>query len=106
MSMTPPAPKSGDNVLIEIDYNLEYPITDGLAIYTASFNGFPLTPTTEPLCPDFEKTTPCPVQVGPVHYEVFLQLGDGTTHGTLATTTTWKDQGGNEVVCWGFTVRI
>jgi len=105
MTMTPPAPIAGSTVIIHIDYTLDSPITDGLATYTATFNGFPLAPTTEPLCPDF-KSTPCPLAPGEIHYEGTAQLGDGNIHGTLKTTTTWKDQNGNEVLCWGFTVRI
>ena len=105
--MDPPAPKSGDWVNFYVDYTLGKTVTGGTATYTASFNGFPLTPTTEDLCTDLKTTsTPCPVLAGLVQFEGLSQVGDGTTHGTIATTTTWKDQDGEEIICWGFTVRI
>jgi hypothetical protein len=104
--MVPSAPVAGQEIRIIIDYILDSPVTGGEAIYTASFNGFPLPPTTQPLCPDLETTTPCPIVAGPVHFEGTSVLGDGNTHGTLVTTTTWKDQDGNQILCWGFTVRI
>jgi len=107
ISMIPSAPVSGSYVNIVIDYTLDTDVTDGLATYTASFNGFPFSPTIEPLCPDLEDTTtPCPISAGNVHFEGISQIGDGTTHGTIVATTTWKDQNGNEIICWGFTVRI
>ena len=105
--MDPSAPVSGQYVNIIIDYTLDTTVTDGVATYTASFNGFPLTPTTQALCPDLEFTsTPCPINAGIVHFVSSSQIGDGTTHGTVAVTTTWKDQDNNEILCWGFTVRI
>ena len=104
--MVPSAPVAGQEILIIIDYILDSPVTGGEAIYTASFNGFPLSPTTELLCPDLEKTTPCPITAGLVHFEGTSVLGDSSTHGTLVATTTWKDQDGNQILCWGFTVRI
>jgi len=105
--MDPSAPVSGAYVNIIIDYTLDTSVTDGTVTYTASFNGFPLTPTTQSLCPDLKyTTTPCPINTGDVHFEGSSQIGDGTMHGTLGVTTTWKDQNNNEILCWGFTVRI
>ena len=105
--MDPSAPVSGQYVNIIIDYTLDTTVTDGMATYTASFNGFPLTPTTQPLCPDLEyTTTPCPISAGNVHFEGTSQIGDGNIHGTIVTTTTWKDQNNNQILCWSFTVRI
>jgi len=107
ITMDPPAPKSGDYATFYIDYTLDKTVTSGLVTYTASFNGFPLKPTTEDLCADLKPTTtPCPIEMGLVHFEGIVQIGDGTTHGTLAATTTWADQDGQEIVCWGFAVRI
>lgn len=107
LTMDPSAPVSGEFVKITIDYVLDSDVTDGQAIYTASYNGFPLSPTTEPLCPDFEHTTtPCPVYAGNVHFEGLIQLGDGSTHGTISATTTWNDQNANQIICWGFNVRL
>ena len=106
MSMSPEAPVAGQNTQITVDYVLDSTVTSGEAIYTASFNGFPFTPTTQPLCPDVEKTTPCPISSGKVHYEDTLQMGDATTHGTITATTTWKDQNGIQILCWEFTVRV
>ena len=106
LSMNPSAPVAGQFAIVTVDYLLDSVVTNGEAKYTASFNGFPLTPTTQALCPDLEKTTPCPISPGLVHYEGSVQMGDGTTHGTVAATTTWYNQDGLEIVCWGFTVRI
>lgn len=107
LNMNPSAPGSGDYVNIEIDYILDTTVTDGMVTYTASFNGFPLTPTTQALCPDLEyTTTPCPISAGNVHFISSSQIGDGTTHGTIVATTTWKDQDNNQILCWSFTVRI
>lgn len=107
LTMDPPAPISGDWVTVHIAYTLEKPITGGQAIYTASLNGFPLTPTTNELCTDMETTTtPCPIQAGQVSFEGISQLGDGTIHGTISATTTWIDQDGEEVLCWGLSVRF
>ena len=107
MAMTPSAPVSGDWVLIDVDYNLDKSVTNGNAIYTASFNGFPLSPTTDDLCTDLANTTsPCPINTGFVHYEGIAQIGDGSIHGTIVTTTTWNDQDNYQILCFGFTVRI
>jgi len=107
ITMNPSAPVAGEFVNIIIDYTLDSSVTDGTATYTASFNGFPLTPTTQPLCPDLEyTTTPCPINAGDVHFEGSSQIGDASTHGTLVLTTTWVDQNKNQILCWGFTVRI
>lgn len=107
ITMDPPSPISGDYVTFFIDYTLDKTVTGGLATYTASYNGFPLTPTTEDLCTDMKiTTTPCPISAGLVKFQGVSQIGDGTTHGTIATTTTWKDQDGEEILCWGFSVRI
>ena len=105
--MNPSAPVSGEYVTITIDCLLDNTVTDGTATYTASLNGFPLTPTTEPLCPDLDKTsTPCPIIAGDVHFETISQIGDENTHGTIVVTTAWNDQNNNQIICWGFTVRI
>jgi len=104
--MTPPAPIAGQSALITVDYLLDSVVTDGEAKYTAAFNGFPLTPTVDALCPDLEKSTPCPLQPGKVHFEGTVQMGDGTTHGTLDATTTWSNQDGIQIICWGFVVRF
>ena len=105
--MTPAAPISGDIVDIYIQYDLDKTITGGTATYTASFNGFPLSPTTDDLCADMNgTTTPCPILAGAVSFTGASQIGDGTTHGTIAATTTWTDQDGDQILCWGFTVRI
>jgi len=107
INMNPSAPISGQFVNITIDYTLDTTVSDGQAMYAASLNGFPLTPTTEPLCPDLEKTTtPCPINSGPVNFESTVQIGDGTIHGTISVTTTWRDQNNNQILCWGFTVRV
>ena len=107
LTMDPPAPVSGAWVTIHVEYTLDKTVTGGSATYTASLNGFPLTPTTDDLCDDMESgTTPCPIQAGPVSFTGLSQLGDGTIHGTIAATTTWKDQDGEEILCWGFTVRV
>ena len=107
ITMDPPAPISGDWVTISIDYVLDRDVTGGTAVYTAAFNGFPLTPTTDDLCTDLkDTTTPCPISAGKVNFAGLSQIGDGTTHGTIVATTTWKDQDGNQIICWGFSVRI
>lgn len=107
LTMDPPAPVSGSWVTIHVDYNLAKTVTGGKATYTASFNGFPLSPTTDDLCADLLNTnTPCPVSAGAVSFLGLSQIGDGSIHGTLAATTTWADQDGSEILCWGFTVRI
>jgi hypothetical protein len=107
LTMTPAAPISGATVDITIDYTLSKTVTSGTATYTATFNGFPLPPTTNDLCTDMATTTtPCPINAGAVHFVGTSQIGDGTTHGTIAATTTWTDQDGEPVLCWGFTVRI
>ena len=105
ISMEPAAPISGQSAFIQIDYTLDTPVTDGTATYSASLNGFPLSPTTQPLCPDLALTTPCPIAVGAVHYEDILQLDDNT-HGTVVARTVWRDQTGVEILCWEFTIRI
>lgn len=107
ISLSPAAPVAGGWVMVTIDYDVDSDVTAGDAIYEGSFNGFPFNPTSEPLCPDFANTTsPCPILLGPVYYQNWIQMGDGTIHGTLQATTTWNDQFGNQILCWTFTVRI
>ena len=107
ITMTPSAPVSGDWIQLDVEYSLDKPITGGTASYAASFNGFPLTPTTDDLCTDLANTTtPCPIDAGFVHYIGVLQVGDGSVHGTIAATTTWKDQDGYQILCFGFAVRV
>jgi hypothetical protein len=107
MSMDPSAPVAGAWAQITIDYDVDSDVTAGDALYEGSFNGFPLPPTTEPICPDFANTTsPCPILQGPVYYQNWVQMGDGNIHGTLQASTTWGDQNGNQILCWSFTVRF
>jgi len=107
MSLDPVAPVAGQWVHITVDYDLDSPVTGGEATYSASFNGFPLTPSVDSLCADFANTTSsCPLAAGPVFYQNWIQMGDGTIHGTLDASTSWSDQDGTRILCWGFTVRI
>ena len=107
LTINPPAPASGQWITVHIEYTLDKTVTSGKATYTASFNGFPLNPTTNDLCTDMEPTTtPCPITSGLVVFEGISQIGDGSIHGTLVASTTWTDQDGSEILCWGFTVRI
>jgi len=107
MSIDPVAPIAGEWVHITVDYDLDSLVTDGQAYYTASFNGFPLTPSVDSLCADFANTSSsCPLAAGPVFYQNWIQMGDGSIHGTLDASTSWSDQDGTPILCWGFTVRI
>jgi hypothetical protein len=107
MTMDPAAPVAGGWAQITIDYDLDSDVTAGDALYEGSFNGFPFVPTMNPLCPDFANTTsPCPLLLGPVYYQNWVQMGDGTIHGTLVASTTWSDQNGAQILCWSFTVRF
>lgn len=107
LTMDPSAPVSGQYVLISMDYLLDSDVTGGTAKYTASFNGFPFTPTVNDLCTDLAETnTPCPLLAGPIHFESINQIGDGTTHGTIDAKVTWTDSANVEILCWEFVVRV
>jgi hypothetical protein len=106
-TMDPSAPVSGQFAVLTVDYTLDKDVTEGTAKYEASFNGFPLTPTNNDLCTDLaDSTSPCPLLAGPIHYQTAVQMGDGTTHGTLDASVTWTDAQGTEILCWEFAVRI
>ena len=104
--MDPMSPVAGANAVVTVDFTLDAPVTAGTVKYEISFNGFPLAPTVNDLCTDLEgSTSPCPLPTGPSEYMTTLQMGDTTTHGTLAGKATWSTEI-QEVLCWEFAVRI
>jgi hypothetical protein len=106
LSMDPISPVAGSNAIVKVDFMLDAPVTAGTVKYEVSFNGFPLTPTVNDLCTDLEgSTSPCPIVAGPSEYLTDLQMGDDTTHGTLAGKATWSTET-QEILCWEFAVRI
>lgn len=107
LTMDPSAPSAGQYAIVTVDYTLDKLVTGGTAKYEASFNGFPLNPTTNDLCTDLaDSTSPCPLLAGPIEYMSTLQMGDDTTHGTLDAKVTWTSQDNEQILCWEFVVRI
>lgn len=95
-------PIRGQNVTTIFDFDLDVPITGGIAKYSASLNGFPYTSQAN-LCDETAKTNdPCPLLPGH-HHEV--STSTNTVSGKLMTTITWLNEAGAEILCAKITTK-
>jgi ML domain len=60
LSVSPTVPVKNENITIHTIYSVPAEVSDGVAMYSCSFNGIPFSPTVDDLC----KETGCPISVG------------------------------------------
>jgi len=95
-------PTKGENVTTVFDFNLNTPVTGGIARYAATLNGFPYT-STAPLCDEVAKSgDPCPLAVGHHHQE---SVSAATTSGKIVVKITWSSETGQEILCAQITTK-
>jgi hypothetical protein len=95
-------PTKGENVTTVFDFNLNAPVTGGIARYAATLNGFPYT-STAPLCDEVAKSgDPCPLAVGRHHQE---SVSAATTSGKIVVKITWTNEAGQEILCAQITTK-
>ena len=89
--------KKGTNITTTFDFDLDVPITGGLAKYSATLNGLGPYTTQANLCDETAKTgDSCPLATGH-HHEV--SVAPSTIIGKVVTTITWTDSTGAEILC-------
>lgn len=94
LSMFPDPPVTGQNVTMTFDYtNPGAVVAAGTAKYAISYNGIPYS-STEDLCTQ----VPCPIETGE-HVLTTSSLWDGSLSGKIATTITWADETGTQLLC-------
>jgi len=90
-------PAQGEKVTTTFDFDLDAPITGGMAYYSATLNGLGPFTSSAALCDETAKTDdPCPLGVGH-HHEV--STADNTVTGKVVTTITWEDESGAQILC-------
>lgn len=90
------------------DYDLDKVITGGKATYKITYNGIPFPSTVDDLCTDQAggvQPDPCPMAIGTHHDKSISQFPTGVS-GKIVSTTIWKDQDGEQVLCVEWTVKI
>jgi len=101
LALTPDPPVIGEQVLMTVQFTNPGPVvTEGTSTTTITLNGFPITPTVEPLC----QNTVCPFAEG---------ANDRSTNSTwpnikgkIAIKSVWTDAVGNDLLCLLTTIKI
>lgn len=60
ISVTPTIPVANENITLHTVYSVPAEVSEGVAIYSCTFNGIPFSPTVDDLCTQ----TTCPITVG------------------------------------------
>ena len=60
LSVSPTVPVKNENITLHTIYSVPAEVSEGVAVYSCSFNGIPFVPTVDDLC----KETGCPISVG------------------------------------------
>lgn len=90
-------PTIGQNVTTTFDFDLDAPVIDGTAYYSATLNGLGPFTSQAPLCDETAKTgDPCPLLPGHHHQE---STSENTVSGKVVTTISWYDRQGAEILC-------
>ena len=96
-------PAQGAKVTTTFDFDLDTPITGGMAYYSATLNGLGPFASSAPLCDETAKTSdPCPLAVGH-HHEV--STAENTVSGKVVTTITWEDPENVLILCAQITTK-
>lgn len=91
-----PAIRNG-NSTVSLDYTIPEGtnINSGTATYTVTYNSFPLTPSTEPLCPN---AITCPLMPGTYNKSTSSPFPD--LAGSLTIKGKWLDDANNLLLCY------
>jgi len=101
-SVSTDTPTRDEVVTTIFDFDLEYPINDGVAYYDVTLNGFPYS-AQAPLCDETQKSgDPCPLATGH-HHQVSNSTNSVT--GKLVTKITWRDIDDLEILCAQITTK-
>ncbi len=99
LSQDPVDPKVGDNLTIELDYELSEVVTKGTATYDVTLNFIPFTPSVEDLCTEQAANDPCPLEVG-LHQDKSSSVVPSGVSGLITTKVTWKDDQDRQILCY------
>jgi len=93
LSFSPSAPVAGQNGTLSTSYDVPYEITQGVAKYTCTLNGFPVLSDTYDLCTQ----TACPITVG--HHDDTSESAIPDVKGTIVCKIKWTTVAEEELLC-------
>jgi hypothetical protein len=104
LSVSPILPQTDYTLYLDGDLNAN--VTGGTSDYTVTYNFIPLTPSTNDLCTEINKSNvTCPLSSG-----LFASESKGTVTGGLSGSVTIKNQWFNEnkqrILCMLFNIKI
>lgn len=103
VSLSTDTPTKGENVTTTFDFDLDAPVVDGTASYSATLNGFGPYTSHADLCVEVAKSgDPCPLAAGHHHQ---VSTAESTVSGKVVTTITWRDAAGTEILCTQITTK-
>lgn len=85
LSVSPSVPVKNENITIHTIYSVPAEVSDGVAVYSCSFNGIPFTPTVEDLCAQ----TGCPITVG--NHDEYSSVTVPEIGGKIVCDMKWMD---------------
>jgi len=102
VSVSSDTPVKGSNMTTVFDFDLDEDIQGGTVHYDVSYNGFPYSSSSN-LCDEVSKSgDSCPLIAGYHHQESTAEV---TVSGKVATTITWYDENGFEILCAKITIK-
>jgi hypothetical protein len=102
VSISTDTPAKDEVVTTVFDFDLDAPITDGVAYYDVTLNGFPYSAQSS-LCEETQKSgDPCPLLAGHHHQ---VSNATNTVSGKLVTKITWRDIDDLEILCAQITTK-
>ena len=103
VSLSTDTPTKGENVTTTFDFDLDTPVVDGTASYSATLNGFGPYTSHADLCAEVAKSgDSCPLATGHHHQ---VSTAASTVSGKVVTTITWHDAAGAEILCTQITTK-
>ena len=85
LSVTPTVPVKNENITVHTIYTVPAEVSDGVAVYSCTFNGIPFSPTVDDLC----KETGCPISVG--NHDEYSSVTVPNLGGKIVCDMKWMD---------------
>jgi len=92
---------AGQNVSLTLKYTSYTPISAGTVTTAVTYNFIPFQPTVDDLC----KSVVCPLAPGDHDGSSSVVTPSGVS-GSVATTITWADSNGNQLLCIKSTLSV
>ena len=93
LSFSPLVPVAGQNGTLFTHYEVPTEITQGIAKYTCTLNGFPVLSDTKDLCTQ----TACPITAG--HHDDTSESAIPDVTGTIVCKIKWETVNAEELLC-------